>query len=145
MRKPVESKPSAVLARAVQVTLGGQSYTVHQRPIRAARAWREKLGGHLGQVVSVLQNVDGIDLTRATDLGQLAGVLRDVVIQAPDIACDLLCEYSPEIAADRERIEGAAYDDEVMAASIEVLKLAYPFGGLLKLVGGRAALPTSKS
>jgi hypothetical protein len=103
------------------------------------------LGGHLGQIVSVLQNAGGIDLTKATDLAQLAGVLRDVVIRMPDIACDLLYDYSPEIAADRDRIEIESYDDEIVAALLEVLKLAYPFGGLLKLAGGRPAAPTSRS
>ena len=145
MRKPVESKPVAVLGRSLQVTLGGRSYAIQQRPIRAAREWREKLGSLLGQIVSVLQNTGSIDLTKAADLAQLAGVLRDVVIRAPDIAWDLLCEYSSEIAADRDRIEEESYDDEIMAALLEVLKLAYPFGGLGQLMGGRAAAPMSKN
>ena len=56
------------------------------------------------------------------------------IFEAVDLMREKLFEYSPELAADRERIETEGYDSEIMAAFIEVLKLAFPFGQVIGLV-----------
>lgn len=122
--------------RTVAVQLGGQTYTIQPLPMKKARAWRQALEQPFGALVNVLENADTIELT---NLGSIAGVVQafaGTLVGSVDILLDLLFAYSPELASDRERIENEAYDEEALAALVEVLKLAYPFGQVLGLVSG---------
>jgi len=67
-----------------------------------------------------------IELSNGNDLAELVQVLRHTLIGSIDMLQDLLFAYSPVLAADRERIEAEAFDEEALAAFVEVLKLAYP-------------------
>jgi hypothetical protein len=62
--------------------------------------------------------------------------VQDVILAAPDRITAMLFDYSPVLAADRARIEAEVYESELIAAFVEVLKLAYPFGELLSLANG---------
>ena len=141
------SRPNepAAIQRSITVSLGGREYAIRQLPIRAARGWREKVGALFTQIANLVENADTITLTDPADLARLAGLVQSLAIKAPDVAFDLLRDYSPEIAADRERIEIEAYDDEITAALVEVFKVAYPFGRLWKLQAGLPGVQTSKS
>jgi hypothetical protein len=126
------------------VTLGGKEYVVRPLPIRKAREWRAEMAGQFGVLADVLANADSIELTSPADIGRLVTVARDVLLATPDKLFDLLCSFVPEIAADRERIEAEAFDEEAITAFVEVLRLAFPFGALKSLIG-RAAPTTSRS
>lgn len=140
----------------VTVTLGGKSYAVKQLPIRANREWRKRFDEPIDKMLSAFQEVgkasqiefeDGKEM--AKKIGALlvarAGEIAGVLLASMDMVLDGLFAYAPELEADRERIETTATDDEAMAAFVEVLKIAYPFGRLLNLAGqiGRSAGETS--
>lgn len=110
---------------------------VRPLPIRAAREWRAQFNARFAALTNLLANADQIELNSAADIAQLVGVARDVLVTAPDALFDLLCSFVPDIATDRERIEVEAFDDEVITAFVEVLRLAFPFEGLKAIVTGR--------
>jgi hypothetical protein len=142
----------------ITVTLGGKSYIIKQLPIRANREWRAKFNEPVNKLLSafqevgklssaefksgkeLMQRIGGLLLARASDV---AGVL----IESMDLVLDGLFAYSPELQADRDRIENTATDDEAMKAFVEVLKVAYPFGRLMQMAGqiGRTEEAISES
>lgn len=124
------------MARTIEVTLAGVTYEVDQLPMGKARQWREALEQPFGDLVAVLEGAQTIELT---DLGSIGGIVKTfsgTLLGSIDILMELLFQYAPILADDRERIEAEAYDDEALAAFAEVLKLAYPFGVVLALVSG---------
>lgn len=131
------------MPKQITVTLGGQSYVIEALPIAASKAWRAKLAGPFGQLAATLAHAGEIDLTDGGALSNLIQVVSDTLLGSIDLLQDLLFAYSPVLAADRARIEATAYDDEAMHALVEVLKLAYPFGGVLTLVSGATKAPTT--
>jgi len=127
------------------VTLGGQTYTLHPLPIRAAKAWRVKFAEPFNALTQALAKAGSIKLDSGSDLAGLVGSLSSTLIGSTDIVIEMLFEYAPELAADRARIEEQGTDPEAMAAFIEVLRVAYPFGSFLQLVrNGQPKPPTSK-
>ncbi len=128
--------------KTITVDLGGKAYVINALPMRQARIWREALGGPFAELTQTLEGAGKIELSNATDIAAVVRSLSGTLIGSIDTLMDLLFAYSPELAADRERIEDEAYDDEALAALVEVLKLAYPFGGLLAAVNGRPASKT---
>lgn len=138
--------------RTVDVVLGGQTYTVAQLRVRANAEWRRQLTGQVRGLLRVVPQwtaqlepmlrttgqsksevVTGAlrDETLLSQVGQFVGLGEEVlggIEEALDALLDLLCAYSPVLAAARERIEGEAYEDEVLAAFLAVVKLSLPFG-----------------
>jgi hypothetical protein len=131
------------MPKTITVILGGQSYSIAALPIAQSKAWRARLAGPFGQVAATLEHAGEIDLTSGGEISHLIQVLSDTLLGSIDLLQDLLFDYSPALAADRERIEATAYDEEAMTALIEVLKLAYPFGAVLTLVAGATKRPTT--
>lgn len=126
----------------VIVRLGGQSYTVKALPIRQSKAWRKQLEGPFRELSTALESAGSVELTSGGDIARLVRSFSGTLIGSIDLLLDLLFAYSPALAADRERIEAEAFDEEALAAFAEVLKLAYPFGQLLALVNGRTGSKT---
>ena len=133
--------------KTIQITLGGQQYTVQELPLRKNAAWRQKLTTLISGVTDLV-GATQIALNNTSDLIVVVNQVRDVLLAAPDQVAGLFFEYAPELAADRERIENEVYESELLSAFVEVLKLAYPFGQLLNLASGltpTASAPTSKN
>lgn len=122
------------MPRMVVVELGEREFTIRQRSIRESKAWRESLAGPFQELVGVLEGAGDLELSRLGDLAGLVRLVAGRVIGAVELVLDLLFEYSPELASEREWIEANAYDDEALDAFVEVLKLAYPFGRLAGLL-----------
>lgn len=122
------------MAQTVTVTLGGRTYTIRRQPIGPAARWRQKLAGPFAQVASTLANWKEIELSKVEDVASLLQVVGVPLIGSVDLVVELLFEYAPELQADRERIEAEAFDDEALAAFVEVLKLAYPFSQLAQMI-----------
>jgi len=131
------------MPKTIMVTLGGQSYTIEALPIKASKQWRAQLAGPFGQLAATLAHAGEIDLTSGGDLADLIRVVSDTLLGSIDLLQELLFAYAPALKADRVRIEAESYDEEAMSALIEVLKLAYPFGAVLTLVGGAMTKPTT--
>lgn len=134
--------------RFVTVELADRSYEVTPLPIKRNREWRSQFDGILQDVVDFVAELGsyaGQEYEDAPDMinklgqavsGSLPGMANHLVA-APDLISEAVFQYSPEIAADREYIETNAYEDEMVAAFLKILSLAYPFGqavqGLLQL------------
>jgi hypothetical protein len=132
--------------RTITVSLAGREYAIQQLPIKANRAWREKFGApaikKMGDAFrdSMLltkkefPNGDGL-LKAVVDLAATHfGSVTEILLGSVETVGEALCDYAPEIAADRERIEAEGFDGELVAAFLKVVQqLAYPFGQVLTL------------
>jgi len=128
--------------QTITVKLAGKDYQVQPLKVRQAKAFRQKIGAQLSGltdlIAGALRPSAGVtvagDLTEIAELiGTLGQTLSARLIGSTDLIADLLFEYSPELAADRERIEAEAYDEELLSVFLEVLKLLYPFGNLAQI------------
>lgn len=122
--------------KEVEVTLAGKKYQVRALPIKQARLWRAQFQAPFEGLVGALQNVGELELTNGAGLATLVSVVSGTLLGSMDLVLEMVFGYAPSLAADRERIEAEAYDEEALAAFIEVLKLAYPFGGVMRLFRG---------
>jgi hypothetical protein len=125
----------------IKIVLAERTYTVKPLPIKPARAFREGLGAEFEKIVGSLK-MDTSLLSDPQRLTELVGNLRGTIINSPDLALRIICDYSPEIAADKEYIEENGFDDEVITALVEVVKLLYPFGVLKSMMSGLPKTPT---
>ena len=145
------------MAKTVMVELGGKSYEVRQLPVGLSKAWREAFAGKIESLIGTVQatgEMMQVSLTDGAQLGrsvaQLGSLLMSNVgptlLGSVDLMLGMVAAYCPEIKGDLKRIELEAFDDEVMGAFVEVVKLAYPFGGILELVrGGRVNQETKRN
>ena len=126
------------------VILGGQEYDVIPLNMGASKAWRKKFGKVVEPLIEAMSS--GIDAnTDFGELAQLISALRDTILYAPDLCAEAMFEYSQVLRADRVRIEADSTDAEAMEVFVEVLKMAYPFSALIKMVpSGRMLRGTSK-
>lgn len=144
--------------RTITVSLGGQDYTVRQLTRRPSSEWRERFAQPIEQLVGAVEYTGELLSSSAAEFerqdlgsvvkrlgGSLLGGLSQTLIGSMDEIAEMLYAYSPELAADRDRIDETAYDDEILAAFVEVLKLAYPFSDLWSLIRGRQKTPTRKN
>lgn len=132
--------------KSIDVELGGQKYEVRRLSIKGSREWRKQIEGPVGELVNVLISAPGVRLDDVSAIGGLLGVVKDVLLGSVDLIIEALFAYAPSLNSDRERIEEEADDEEALAAFVEVLKLAYPFGSLIENVSsGLAKTATKKS
>lgn len=124
---------------ALQVTLGGKPYPITPLPRKQARQWRGQLQATLDPVLAAAQQVLSLDLEQGVNIGIVVDLVRAQIIPLllsyPDMAWDLLLAYAPNLASQHEMLDETATDEEVIAAFVEVLKQAYPLGGLTSLLG----------
>ncbi len=136
----------------ITVRLANREYKVKPLPVRPSRAFRQRIGEQISGLTDLVAEVltptgeaaSVSDLSSLTEMiGGLGQAISQKVIGSTDLIADLLFEYSPELNTDRERIELEAYDEEIIAAFVEVLKLLYPFGSLTTILrNGREARQT---
>ncbi len=128
--------------RSETVTLAGQEYTVAELPMRKNAEWRKRLEETLAQAEGLLTESMAIELTRdqyrdAVNLVRRAG---ELLLRTPDLMAELVFSYAPALAADRERILNEGYESELWDAFLACLRLAYPFGKALRLIGQLSAI-----
>ena len=136
------------MAKSVTVTLGGKAYTVAALPIRQSKVWRDKLAQPFTQITHALEGAGTVEINQFGDIAGLVRSLSGTLLGAIDTVLELMFDYSPELAADRDAIEENAYDEEALDAFAAILGLVYPFGRLLAVVSGRQetrTLPNSPS
>lgn len=132
------------MARTKIITLAGKDYEVVQRPMRENKVWRDNLTGPVDKMVSLLMSWQDIEINTGADIVGLVVIVKDVLLGGMDLLLDALFDYSPALAADRERIESEAYDDEAIEALGGVIGLAFPFERLVTVwLPGRSVTPTS--
>ena len=149
------------MPKQTTVQLGGREYVIGEKTMGVALKWREKL--RQSSVIRVFESLDGalaqlvaavnglgeggttgqINLAAGVSLATIAPTVVRGLLNSIDEVVELLFDYSVEMRADREWILEHAYDEEAIAAFIEVLKLAYPITALWGLVRGSRVQPTA--
>lgn len=127
------------MARTATVTLGGREYEVRALPFRANQRWRGRLGETFEGLIEAIEQGPGTELSDLGSIGRMMRQVRDLAMGSVGQMLDLVCEYAPGIASERERIEAEAYDEEIVDAFLEVVKLAFPFGRVVATFRGLAA------
>jgi hypothetical protein len=129
------------------VSIAGQDFEIKPLTIGKASAWRKRFQAELDPILKGLANAQGTDLSDFSAIAKIIEVVQGSVMGAVDTLFDMLCEWSPEVAAQRAHIEANGLDSEVMAAFVEVIKVAYPFGSVVAALGlrGPKAPTPSKS
>jgi hypothetical protein len=115
--------------RTETITLGEKQYTLTELPLRKARAFRERIKEQFGSLVTLFENAPSTDITNTTQVAGLMRLLSDALLGSVDTLLDLLYEYSPSLAADKEAIEENAVGSEVVDAFIAAMGLSFPFFG----------------
>ena len=133
------------MPQQITVTLGGRQYSIEKLPIRQSQRWRQSLAEPFGEISQTLEAASLVEVDQLSDIAGLVRRASGVLLGSVDKMLDLLFAYSSALAADREYIEENAYDDEALAAFVEVLKLAYPLEQLMYLIRGRTVSKTSSN
>lgn len=129
--------------QTVTVTLGGREFQLRPLNIKKARAWREALRAPFNTVLHTLDVLTGAEKVEINNYAALKDLLQpavELVLNSTDTLLDLLFDYSPDLRAEQAWIEENATDEDAITALAEVVKLAYPFGSLLKVF--RPGLPS---
>lgn len=144
------------MPKQTKVNLGGREYIVTEKTMGVTLKWREQLrqssvmqlfeslDGALAQLVSAVEGKGeggNLNLIAGINLATVAPAIMRGLANSVDDVIELLFDYSPELAADREWLNDNAYDEEAIAAFIEVLKLNFPIMALWGLVGGSRVQP----
>jgi len=127
------------------VNLGGREYTLVRLQLRQASAIRKKIEAEAELITGLAQRASGIELRDTQQVGAVLEGLRQLLFNSIEILFDLLCEYSPQIKADREWLLDHAYDEEVIEAALVMVKQLFPFGKAGRMLSGLAENMTSTS
>lgn len=148
------------MLKQATVVLGGRNYTVSQKVMGVHLRWRETL--RQCSVYRIFESLDGALLQiqqSATQIGDdlsngsinwaagihFAAIAPAVVhglVNSIDEIHALVFDYSPEIKADKDWLMENAYDEEMIAVFVEILKLHFPILALWDLIRGPAAQAT---
>lgn len=128
------------------VVLGGEEFTIYAAPMRLARRWRATFNEPLQTIIGVMQNAGDIELNNMQDAAGLLQQVGGLLLNSVDLLVESLFAYSPELQEQKDWILDNATDEEALAAVWGVVKLAYPFGGLIaNLQNGQRMIGTSKN
>ncbi len=132
------------MPRSKQIVLGGKEYSIQQLPMRANREFRDRLAAPVEELMNLLDGNKDLEIGSVSDLAGMIGLAKNLLLGSMDILLEALFAYSPELRADRDRIEADAYDDEAMEALAAVMALAYPLmRAVTALRGGLPVTPMS--
>jgi hypothetical protein len=122
--------------RSTSVTIAERQYTITELRARANTAWRKELDGVFGGIAGSIQAAMNTDTSNVQPMVQhIKSAISGVAGSVDEIKRLLYC-YSPELSADQDWIEDNAYESDLLAVFVEVLKLAYPFGGAIQGIAG---------
>jgi hypothetical protein len=122
------------MARSVTIKLGDEDAELRQRKTRESSAWRKSLEAPAREVIgrfTKLVDWQSVDFSDGEGVSALASAAIPLLTDSLDTIRELVTGYAPEL---KDRLDDA-YDDEVIAAFVEVLRLAFPLAGLAGTVG----------
>jgi hypothetical protein len=137
------------MARVITVKLGDEEVQIEQLRTRATSEWRKQVAEPAEAVVlQVAKVIDwrSVDTDDLAALRDLIGAVRPLLFDFIDTVRGLVVAYAPSL---RERIEDA-YDDEVIAAFLAIVRVAFPLGEIQRAVSlitnlGSPTPPTTPS
>jgi hypothetical protein len=134
------------MPRMVDVTLGERVHTIAQLRTRQSQGWRKDLvSGPLGDMVRQMITVldwREVDMNNADQLKRLVDSAGSLLLEAMDAVAEAVIDYAPAL---KDAVD-EAYDDELVTAFWEVIKLAFPFEMVMRLIreaSGSKTPPTS--
>lgn len=120
--------------RQVTVTLANETYEIQELPTRLNEVWREDLEERLAPLVEAVKELAAagdLDPAKALESSdEIERVIR-IVLSSPVEIRDMVLAYSPELEGKRDHLLDNGFDSEFVEAFMQILGLAYPFGGLL--------------
>lgn len=119
--------------KAVDVVLGGRTFQIAIKPRAIARQWRKQFKETLMEALTTLNANTSLELTNTTDLKGVMEQVIPLLVDLVDTVAVLFLAYATEVEA--AYLDEHATDDEVIAAFIEVVKLAFPLESVMALLG----------
>ena len=101
------------MAQTMTVRLGGREFVVRQLPIRRDAAWRESVKPLIDPIADMAMAA-GIANPTPDRLVKLA--FTSALFMEPMTVLAAVCDYAPELAAERDWLEENAYADEALEA-----------------------------
>lgn len=123
--------------KTITVKIAEKQYVIAPKSIIESRQWREKLAYPLNGLAEIFEDANNIKLDNPQDLKRVFDLFMGSIASAPDLIFNLVCDYAPEIAKDRDHVEQNGFDEEIMEAFKGVLTLVYPFGTLVNFIKRR--------
>lgn len=121
----------------IKIKIADRKYELKELPAKKATLWREMLtnqyGTFLQEIVSVM-NTDYETAEGRAIIGQLMGNAIFKLGGSIEDIREMVFSYIPELEKDREYALENGLDSQFIAAFVEVIKLAYPFGGIAQMV-----------
>jgi hypothetical protein len=131
--------------KTIEITLAERDYTIQELPSRKNAKWRESLRAEFGVLFDTLSRAPQMQIDDTEQITTLVKIILDKVGGSVDLLRERLFDYAPQLKKDQEYLEENGYDSEFVDAFIKVLKLAYPFGGLVNLAQTAARKAGSSS
>lgn len=127
------SELDEIMMTPLELELGGKTYLVHPHKIHDEKKWLRALGdiagivaGTVGPMIGDAASGKEMDL-ESIDFEELfGGAVPRVIAHGVPAALELMFNYSPELAADRERITSEVPLMVRAEAALKVVKLAFP-------------------
>lgn len=144
------------MPKSATVKLGDRQYVIAEKYAGISEKWRAHI--RESSVFKTLQSLDGITsivfkaIEASKDgfeIGHVATIANFVpsllmsLSTSMDDINDLIFDYVPEMAADREWIMDNVYDSDLVEVFLEILKINFPIMRAWEMVRGSLALGTS--
>lgn len=127
--KPQDRTEEEIVSVAtVKVTLGSNTYELKPKVINEAAKWREKMLNRVAPLFAALE-------VKPDDPESFSIALQALLINFPDLICELTCDWSEGIEKNMEKIKEEATDQEMVTVFTAILSLAYPFSFIVATMG----------
>ena len=123
------------MGQTITVELGGREFAVRQLPIRRDAAWRESVKP-LVDPIAEMTMAAGLAMPTPDKMVKLA--FASALFVEPMTVLAAVCEYGPELAAERAWLEENAYADEALQA---LLTLFFGMRAIQSQTNGAARRP----
>jgi len=110
-----------LLPKEIRVVLGGKEQSITEKKIHRMAAWRRMVAPYIARLVSLQEGESG----EGVSSDRMADFCAYVFSEGMDVLQEAFWEYASEV--DRKAIEGQCTDEEIIQASLEVLRLTLPF------------------
>lgn len=136
----------------VEVQMGDRTFRIDRLKTRASDEWRDKLGASglwakvlegIKQVLPVVRNGENVQMSEIADLlPQVLPTIQEMLLGGMREMRGLLFNYAASLRDEEEWVLNNAYDEQIVAAFVEVVQLAFPFGRVLSYLSGLSQRPT---
>lgn len=137
------------MPKTVTVTMGGREYIITEKVMGVSAKWREHLRASgvmlifqslddaIVQVAQVIeQGIENIESGQVITMAHIVPAIVNGLTNSIDDVTELVYDYSPEMKEDADWLGENAYNTEMIAVFLEVLKLNFPITGVLDLFRG---------